>query len=598
MKMNSTSYHRICLFVLACIFLALNACKRDEPLFKGDKRIYSNKADSAMSYVGKNRLKISFTAPDTSIVNATIFWNDRKDSLAIPISKTADTDTVSTLIEPLDEGDYVFEIITSDAKGHRSIPVKVSGKVYGSQYIQSLANRPIRDIFYEDGAAVILWEHAAPAEVTTEVTYTDVDNVEHKKQVPAVADSTKLLNLKPETLATAIQYHTAYVPDLAIDTFFADSKTQTVITGNLKNLANAKNILFGSLISFGRSGVTDGVIYDGSPNGIYTDFCNGEFNVGQATWGPSRWSITGPSDFNEVNAVINWSKQQYDKVMAMLIVGPNNYMPSWFTTGNFTPEEMDVMLKNLITEIMNSNDNKSKVDVWCVANELFNEDGTYRTMKWNDMGWEEDASGLTGNDQINLKHPVFVGKAFQYCRELTNALLELRDYGIENNDPQNPFLFKYKAFYQLVKHLQATNRPLDVVGIQSHIMIGKGTAVGTAANMNADVPAQGYDGFKQAIKRYKESGLDVYLTELDIVSLLKSGQPQPWTAALATQQKTDYYNIIKAAVESGVNLISLWGARDNNDIGWRLDQSPLLLDQYYHRKPAYYGVQKALFDLK
>src|SRR5690606_22340000 len=118
-----------------------------------------------------------------------------------------------------------------------------------------------------------------------------------------------------------------------------------------------------------------------------------EFNIGQAAWGATRWSKDAPSNFNDANAVINWSRSRFDKVTLIGLVGPNNYMPAWFRNEAFTPQEMDDLLKNLINEIMESNDNKSKVDVWCVANELFNENGTYRNMKWNDMGWEDDESG-------------------------------------------------------------------------------------------------------------------------------------------------------------------------------------------------------------
>ncbi|TZF82790.1 hypothetical protein FW774_14975 [Pedobacter sp. BS3] len=575
------------------LFFAISGCKDDTDLFQDGSRLYIEKADSVQSLSGKNRVEIKFAVPGTDAVSAKIYWNNRANAIEVPVQG----DSIKAIIEPLEEGEYTFEIITYDAKGNSSIPVKIVGTAYGSQYAQTLQSRAVKDILYDNGTAIVYWGAADAESVVTEVSYTDASGTAKKVSVPSSADSTLLENIKPGTLYTTITHHTFFRPVSAIDTIAAAFKTDTVVTGSLKDLAKAKGILFGSLISYG-GGTTHGVIYDGSPNGIYTKLCRSEFNLGQATWGPTRWSMTPPSNFNDVNAVINWSRNQYDKVETMLITGPNNYMPDWFDNGTFTPQEMDVLLKNLVNEIMDSNDNKSKVDVWCVANELFNEDGTYRNMKWNDMGWEDDASGLKGTDQVNLKHPAFIGKAFQYCRERTNALLELRDYGIENDDPKSPSYYKYKAFYQLVKHLKATNRPVNVVGIQAHMMIGKGTAVGTAANMKADVPAGSYDTFKKAIKRYKDAGLDVYLTELDIVSLMPGSQLQPWTKTLAEQQRKDYYNVVKTAVEAGVNLISLWGLRDNNDPGWRVGQSPLLFDENYNKKPAYYGVQRAFFDAK
>lgn len=589
------TYQILCLLVFCAVILF--ACRKNQ-LFDGLKQDYGLKADSVRAFSGNNRLQIRVAIPTKDIVSAKIFWNDRKNFKDVSVTHlTKWPDTVSTIIGLLAEGDYNFEIITYNSKGIASIPIKTMGTALGTRYEETLANRPIKDIFYDENEAVIHWG-TADAELVTWVTYTNNNNQTVTKKVTYGKDTTKLIDFKPSAdLSTAISYRTAYKPNLAIDTFYAKSKTEMVITASLKQLANASNIYFGSLISYG-GGITHGVANDASPNGIYTALCRKEFNIGQATWGPGRWSKDSPSNFNDVNAVINWSRGQYDKVMTMLITGPDNYMPGWFTSGTFTPTEMDGMLKNLVNEIMAVNDNKSKVDVWNVANELFNNDGTYRNMKWNAMGWEDDASALNGTAKVNLKHPVFVGKAFQYCREVTNALLELRDYGIENDDPNDRYYTKYKAFYQLLKHLKATNRPVDVVGIQAHMIIGKAITTGTAENMRGDVAAASYDGLKKAIKKYKDAGLDVYLTELDIVSPTPNSQLQPWTNELAEQQRKDYYNVVKTALDAGVKFISLWGLRDNNDPGWRLGQSPLLFDENYKKKPAYYGIQKAFFEAK
>src|SRR5690606_26445080 len=114
-----------------------------------------------------------------------------------------------------------------------------------------------------------------------------------------------------------------------------------------------------------------------------------------------------------------------------------------------------------------------------------------------------------------------------------NAILELRDYGIESDNPNSKYFHKYKAFCQLLKHLKAKNYPVDAVGIQGHLVIGKGAAVGSSTNVNAT--EEGYENFKNAVKKYKEMGLEVYITELDIVSEKINSQLQPWNPQLAEQ---------------------------------------------------------------
>jgi GH35 family endo-1,4-beta-xylanase len=571
----------LCAFV--AISLLINACKDKEMFADGDKRQYINAANYVQPYSGYKRLQLKFGVANTEAVSAKIYWNNRSNVMEVPVRVTSANDTVSAIVGPLEEGAYNFEVITYDSKGNTSVPVKITATALGPNYAHGLANRPIKDIFYENGNATIYWGNTG-AELFNEVIYTDNANVQRRLKVNLGKDTTKLMNVKPGALATTMQYRTAYKPAMAIDTFYADSKAETIITGSLKDLAKAKNVLFGSLISYGSS-ATHGVVNDGSPNGIYKQICDNEFNFGQASWGGTRWKREGNSDFNDVNAVINWSKAHYNKVFAQLIVGPNGYMPDWFKNGTFTPAEMDGLLKGLVKEFMETNDNKSKVDVWGVANEVFSNDGTYVNMKWNEMGWEDDASGLTGTDKINLKHPVFIGKAFQYSRQMTQALLELRDHDFEYNTSASAYYTKHKAYYQLLRHLKAKGYPVDVVGIQAHYNVGSGIG-------------GGYELFKNTIEKFKATGVQVHLTELDIIVPKINNALQPWSLALADQQKTDYYNAVKAAVEAGVSLISLWGVRDNNDPGWRFGQYPLLYDENYNRKPAYYGVQKALFDAK
>ena len=109
------------------------------------------------------------------------------------------------------------------------------------------------------------------------------------------------------------------------------------------------------------------------------------------------WNGVNSFDFVPMISVINWSVENGISSHVHMLVGPDQYMPDWLINGNWTNQQLSKLLKNQIYSIMNSNDNKTKVDVWNVINEIFNEDGTYRTdVLWNQLGWENDASGLTG----------------------------------------------------------------------------------------------------------------------------------------------------------------------------------------------------------
>ena len=138
MKKRTTSQF-ICLFMIcACMFMA---CRKNQP-FDGLKQEYGFKADSIRSFSGYNRLQIQVAIPHQDIVTAKVFWNNRKDFKEIPVTHlTKWPDTVSTIIGPLEEGDYNFEIITYDAKGKASIPVKTMGTALGAKYEETLGDR-------------------------------------------------------------------------------------------------------------------------------------------------------------------------------------------------------------------------------------------------------------------------------------------------------------------------------------------------------------------------------------------------------------------------------------------------------------------------
>jgi GH35 family endo-1,4-beta-xylanase len=236
----------------------------------------------------------------------------------------------------------------------------------------------------------------------------------------------------------------------------------------------------------------------------------------------------------------------------------------------------------MIDGIMESNDNKNKVDSWNVINELFEDDGTYRkNILWLRMGFETDNSNLVGESKINDKHPLFIRKAFNYCRAKTNKKLELRDFGIESNNPSFSGYKKHRAIYQLLSHMKNSNIPIDAIGIQGHLVIG-----------NTDLLCQN-NAFKDVVAKFKALNINVYITELDIRTDGKT-----WNDALAQTQKENYYIFVKQAIEGGANKIDFWGIQDGADPGWFPTEQPLLWTKTLEKKSAYFGVKQALIDTK
>jgi len=218
-----------------------------------------------------------------------------------------------------------------------------------------------------------------------------------------------------------------------------------------------------------------------------------------------------------LSALVNWGLAHHQETLHHMMIGPNQYFPPWFWKNNYTAEELDQLLKRYITTLMTANDNKSKMSGWNVFNEMFvfkadsgeyKKDGSERlNCVWMRMGFESDQSGLKGEAKINEKHPVVFRKALTYASMATGKL-EIRDCEVEEINR------KSDALYQLIEHLLNSGVRVDAVGFQGHLRVNR---------------SYNWDSIKKNIRRFKDLGLEVYITELDISmgTAWKKGDPFP-----------------------------------------------------------------------
>lgn len=210
----------IYLLTIACM---IAACKKMDDNYKDFLEpggiTYPGKALSPKVHPGNNRAKISWLrGPDPKVVKARIFWNNFSDSVELNIGPKEDT--VSYTFTNLAENDYTFNIRTYDEKGHVSIPVEVSGSVFGTKYQARLLNRAINASTLEaDGRMIIEWGAAdtVSGAFATEVMYTNVNGNTITERYTATVTNSILPDYKS---GTSYSFRTLFLPDsLAIDTF-------------------------------------------------------------------------------------------------------------------------------------------------------------------------------------------------------------------------------------------------------------------------------------------------------------------------------------------------------------------------------------------
>src|SRR5215217_4616411 len=133
--MRIQRYMKQC-FGLIVLTGSLIACSKMtdsyDNFIEGGEIYYPGKAQSLTAYPGYNRITLSWLlVSDPKITRTTVYWNNKSDSVVIPVKRSGGVDTIRTTIAPISEGTYTFEVYTYDAKGNRSVKVDLISNVYG-----------------------------------------------------------------------------------------------------------------------------------------------------------------------------------------------------------------------------------------------------------------------------------------------------------------------------------------------------------------------------------------------------------------------------------------------------------------------------------
>jgi endo-1,4-beta-xylanase len=303
------------------------------------------------------------------------------------------------------------------------------------------------------------------------------------------------------------------------------------------------------------------------------------------------WPDTAPATVEKLafqteglNALVNWGRDHQQKTLHHLMIGPNQYFPQWFWKNAYTAGELDQILKRYITTLMTVNDNQRKLDGWNLFNEMlaakednggYKKDGAARgNCVWMRMGFEADQSGLKGKARVNDQHPIVFRKALQYA-SMASGKLEIRENKVEEINR------KSDALYQLIKHLLNSGVRVDAVGFQAHLNV----------NQSYD-----WDSIKTNIRRFKDLGLEVYITELDVSMGMEWKTGDRFPEGYEKLQAERFYGLVKAAREAGVRRIDVWGLSEADNQYWLVGQNPRLFDEQFQPRATYQAVLKALYD--
>lgn len=188
----------------------------------------------------------------------------------------------------------------------------------------------------------------------------------------------------------------------------------------------------------------------------------------------------------------------------------------------------------------------------------------------NEVIDENQPDGLRRSDWYRVLGPSYIADAFRYARAAfgPDVLLFINDYNTEFSNKRAPYL-------ALVKDLLAQGVPVDGVGHQLHVEVGRSIS-----------------GMEATITAFEALPVTQAVTELDVSTYRSSGES--WTTPPQSRlvEQAYYYRDVFAMLKkhaSALESVTLWGLDDSRT--WlRSGAAPLLFDGTLTAKPAYWGL--------
>ncbi|MEZ5006876.1 MAG: endo-1,4-beta-xylanase [Chitinophagales bacterium] len=296
---------------------------------------------------------------------------------------------------------------------------------------------------------------------------------------------------------------------------------------------------------------------------------------------PHNISINPDSiDFSEADAMMAYAEANNLRVHGHVLVFDKS-VPEWALAYEkndvWTEQQWENWLEDYITKVVSRY--RGRIVAWDVVNEA-----------------GAPLGGGLNTDYFWYKTigPDFLEKAFRWANAADpEAKLFINEFGME-------FLpVKLRDLITIADNLRAQGIRVDGIGFQGHIPL--------------PVIMGDYSDLKRAFKKVADAGYLVHLSELDLpVNVLGYSNSQ---TALQHRIQRKKYNDVARAYLDGVPPaqqwgITLWGIPDHHSfyntvkiwfdlrlLGGDKD-FPLLWDDNYEVKPAYYGFRNGLKDIE
>lgn len=218
--------HKFIFVILVCAGCFFTACDNMTDLHIGyleeGEKIYAAKVDSVSPGPGNMRVNLEVFIHAQRIDVVRVFWNAYQDSMDYTIG--GKTGVFHVMIENLHEREYLFQVVSFDKYGNKSLAYECTSLAYGENYRSTLSNRRIESITKtKEGGVVFQWAIVAGDAESTSLTYIDKAGKSSIRTISAQIETDTIANFKPDS---EFSYFTIYRPAInSPDTFSTEKET-------------------------------------------------------------------------------------------------------------------------------------------------------------------------------------------------------------------------------------------------------------------------------------------------------------------------------------------------------------------------------------
>ncbi len=213
------------LIVLIVSVLSFSSCEDFMDVHKeyieGGEIVYAPKPDTLSFIAGKERILFNcrtYNAPNVRSID--VYWNEGLDSLIIPVSLKTGYDSISVMLDNMEEKSYTFNVRTTDNFGYKSLFLTDFGTSYGTLYQSRIVNRRVKGISLSDNGGIVNWYFAPAGLVRNEIRYVKSDG---SQSIVELSSKKDVVELPDARSGSFFEYRSLYIPEKqCVDTFATD----------------------------------------------------------------------------------------------------------------------------------------------------------------------------------------------------------------------------------------------------------------------------------------------------------------------------------------------------------------------------------------